>query len=90
MEKDRKKEDKQTEEEKEEEDKDKDYHHHRKLEVPVMTTKDSYLKGLGPQTGQGSAPASSSSESLGSDRRSASSSARSDNGRGLQAWQVPE
>ena len=88
LETDRKTEDKIPDEENEE--KDKGYHH-LQLGISVRETMNAYLQGLGPQTGPGSAPASSSSESsLGSGRRGSSSEVGSAKGRGLQAWQVQE
>ena len=88
LETDRKRKEKLPEEENKEEEGKR--YHHLKLGVSVRKTKDAYLQGLGPQTGPGSAPASSSSESLGSGRRRSSSAAGSAKGRGLQAWQVQE
>ena len=62
-----------------------------KLDLKVKTLRSAYLQGSGPQTGQGRAPASSSSESLGSIRSSSSSSAGPAKGSGcLHVWQVQE
>jgi hypothetical protein len=83
----KKKEDQQRERRNNHEEEDQD----QKLDSTVSRTMGAYLQGSGPQTGQGSAPASSSSESLGSNRRSSSSSAGPANGSGcLHVWQVQE
>jgi hypothetical protein len=87
LEANRKKEDKLRDEENEEK---VTGYHHLQLGVSVRETRNAYLQGLGPQTGPGSALASSSSESLGSGKRGSSSGVGSAKGRGLQAWQVPE